>query len=315
MKTILTLTMNPALDLFLSVPQLVPDRKLRCRKPADGAGGGGINVSRAIRSLGGTSTALFPAGGATGQRLVQLLQRQSIATNCIRIADATRQDVNIFDDATMKEFRLIVPGPDVGIEEWQHCLRALQSISPRPDYVVASGSLPPGVPVDFYSRLAAMASDLGFRLIVDTSGEPLRYASKGTFLLKPNLSELAVASGVAITETAIEGAARAIVTSGRSEIVVVSMGAAGAMLVDARGARRIAAPVVTLASKVGAGDSMVAGMVLALARGMDIDDAVAFGVAAGSAAVMRPGHHLCKREDAESLYQQIQPSMAAPVAV
>lgn len=144
--------------------------------------------------------------------------------------------------------------------------------------------------------------------MIDTSGEPLRHAAaRGTFLLKPNVGELgAIADGSAPFGTGLlEGAARAIVDTGRSEVVVISAGAAGAILVDATGARRVAAPVVPIASRVGAGDSMMAGIVLALARGSDIDEAVTFGVAAGAAAVMRPGHQLCTREETERLFDVI----------
>ena len=308
MKTILTITMNPALDLFLEVPHLIADRKMRCGTPTYLPGGGGVNVSRAIRHLGGESTALFLAGGATGDLLTTLLQRESIATNCIRIDAPTRENVNVLDRGSGKEYRFIVPGPHVGQEEWTHCLRAIRSISPRPDYVVASGALPPGVPVDFYGRLATLATTIGFRLLIDTSGEPLRHAAAhGTFLLKPNVGELAAItdeSGPFSTDF-LEGAARAMIDTRRSEVVVISAGAAGAILVDASGARRVAAPVVPIASRVGAGDSMMAGIVLALARGSDIDEAVAFGVAAGAAAVMRPGHQLCTREVTERLFDAL----------
>jgi 6-phosphofructokinase 2 len=306
MKTILTITINPALDLFLEVPHLVADRKMRCGTPAYLPGGGGVNVSRAIRHLGGESTALFLAGGMTGDLLTTLLQRESIATNCIRIAEPTRENVNVLDRGSGKEYRFIVPGPDVGQEEWMHCLRAVRSITPRPDYVVASGALPPGVPVDFYGRLAALAKATGFKLLIDTSGEPLRHAAAlGTFLLKPNAGELAaIADGGGPFGTGLlEGAARAIIDTGRSEVVVISAGAGGAIVVDSAGPRRVVAPVVPIASRVGAGDSMMAGIVLALARGSDIDEAVTFGVAAGTAAVMRPGHQLCTREETERLFK------------
>jgi 6-phosphofructokinase 2 len=304
MTRILTVTLNPALDLFLEVTNLVPDRKMRCPSPLYLPGGGGVNVSRAIRRLGGESTALFSAGGASGDMLTTLLQRESIATDSIRIAEPTRENVNVLDRGTGKEYRFIVPGPHLGSDEWTHCLKAIGSISPMPDYVVASGALPPGAPVDFYGQMASLAKARGFRLLIDTSGEPLRHAAaEGTFLLKPNVSEMASISDRSgpLSATLLEGAARAIVETGRSKVVVISAGAAGAILVDAAGVRRIAAPVVPIVSRVGAGDSMMAGIVLALSRGSDIDDAVAYGVAAGTAAVMAPGHQLCRREDTEAL--------------
>jgi 6-phosphofructokinase 2 len=224
----------------------------------------------------------------------------------IRAAEPTREDVNVTERATGNEYRFVVPGAELANDEWQHCLRALRSVEPRPDIVVASGSLPPSMPVDFYARVASMAQELGFLLIVDTSGEPLRYAATaGTFLLKPNVGELASITGGAISESVIEGAARSIVATGRAKAVVVSTGAGGAMLADDRGLRRIAAPLVPIASRAGAGDSMVGGIALALARGWDLDDAVQFGVAAGSAAVMAPGHQLCRREDTEVLFERM----------
>ncbi len=316
MKTIVTLTMNPAIDMFLEVGQLLPDRKLRALRPSYGPGGGGINVSRAIRNLGGASTALYLAGGATGELLGQLLQRDSIEIRPVATAKPTRENVNIFDRATAKEFRIIVPGPDVAKPEWEEVLRVLHALTPRPDYVVASGSLPPGVPANFYGSLAALAVEMKFRLIVDTSGEALRCAAaKGTFLLKPNVQEMSYATGGGVlTDTLIEGASRAIVESGRSEVVIVSAGPAGAWLTDRHGTRRIPAPLVPIASRIGAGDSMVAGIAVALARGAEIDEAARFGIAAGSAAVTAPGHALCRREETERLFEEMQRSARAAAA-
>lgn len=307
--------MNPAIDMFLETPRLVPDRRLPSVPPAYGPGGGGISVSRAIARLGGTSTALFPAGGRIGEFLNSLMQRESIPVSLVPIDGETRQNVNIRERTTGNEYRLVVPGAELAREEWEQCLRALESIHPEPDYVVASGSLPPGPPVDFYARVAALAVRKGFRLIVDTAGEPLRHAATaGTYLLKPNLGELAVLSGGVLTETLIEGAARSIVAADRAKVVVVSAGSGGALLVDANGVERFASPIVPIVSRIGAGDSMVAGIVVALARGWAVEDAVEFGVAAGAAAVMTAGHELCRREDAEMLFERMHTRRAELVA-
>jgi len=307
MSSILTLTMNPALDVFLETPRMRPNGKLRCSKPRCLPGGGGINVSRALRRLGGESTALFPAGGATGSRLIELLARESIAVNVVRIAEESRENVNVVETGTRMEYRFIVPGPEIGINEWKHTLHAIRSVAPRPSILVASGSLPPGVPVDFYSRVAAVCAELGIRLIADTSGEAFRHTGgKGTYLLKPNVRELMMSGGDApISDNAIADAAHAIVDAGRCEVVVISAGGGGAMIVDRRGTRRIPAPVVAIGSRVGAGDSMVAGIALALSRGTNIDEAVMYGVAAGSAAVMTNRHELCRRDDAERLFHDV----------
>jgi 6-phosphofructokinase 2 len=173
---------------------------------------------------------------------------------------------------------------------------------------VASGTLPAGVPDDFYGRLSRLAAERKMRLIVDTSGPALMNAvGPGTFLVKPNLAEFRELSGTtgAFSDFFLEGAAQSLVAAGRTSAVVISMGAGGAIVATERGARRIAAPMVEVESRVGAGDSMVAGIVLALERGLNIDDAALFGVAAGTAAVMTPGTQLCRREDAERLYEEM----------
>jgi 6-phosphofructokinase 2 len=182
-----------------------------------------------------------------------------------------------------------------------------------PKFIVASGTLPRGVPEDFYGRLSALAAEQGSNLIVDTSGLPLRHATgAGTFLVKPNLAEFrGLAGGIALSDLFLEGAARALVTSGKAKAVVVSMGAGGAIYASETGARRIMAPTVKVESRVGAGDSMVAGMVMGLIRGFSFDDAVLYGIAAGSAAVMNPGTELCRLKDVERLYGEIQTRTAA----
>jgi len=307
MRPILTLTMNPALDVFLETPRLRPNGKLRCARPNYLPGGGGVNVSRAIRRLGGISTAMFPAGGAVGNRLIELLARETIEMHVVRIAEETRENVNVIEAETGLDFRFIVPGPQLGIEEWRQLLDAIRSLTPRPDYVVASGTLPPGVPAGFYSRLSTLCHQLGIRLIVDTSGEALRYTGgKGTFLMKPNVGELMAASRSGeLSDAAVANAAQSLVDDGRSEVVVVSAGSGGAIVADRQGTRHIAAPVVPIGSRVGAGDSMVAGIALALTNGLSIDDAVMFGVAAGSAAVMTHHHQLCRFDDTVRLFNEL----------
>ena len=307
MSKIVTLTMNPALDVFLEVPKMEPELKLRASRPVYRPGGGGINVSRAIRHLGGRSTALFPAGGATGDMIVTLLRRESVDVDVVEIAEPAREDINVMERATGREYRFVVPGPELSIREWQHCIRVLQTMLPKPDYVVASGSLPPGVPVDFFARLAVIARETDFRLIVDSSGEPLRHAAvHGTFIVKPNVKELVAMTGNPSIEPARIGAAASqLVEKSGVEAVIVSMGDAGAVFADRHEVRRIAAPTVPVVSHNGAGDSMVAGVVLALARGESLENAVRYGVAAGTAAVMTAGHHLCTAADTDRLYAEM----------
>jgi len=304
---IATLTMNPAIDKSSAVDQVVAEWKLRCEPPTYEPGGGGINVSRAIRKLGGDSLALYMAGGFSGQVLSDLLDQEGLSHQALAIAGLTRENFTILEKSTGQQYRFGMPGPTLTEAEWRRCLEELSGLLPQVDYLVASGRLPPGVPANFYGRLAKLARENKTRLIVDTSGEALRLAvAEGVFLIKPNLREFAELTGrERVDEQEEEHLARALVLSNKSEMVVVSLGAAGVLVASAEGTERVRAPLVPIISKVGAGDSTVAGMVLALARGQSWREAVRYGVAAGAAAVMTPGTELCRREDAERLYEQL----------
>lgn len=307
MQTIVTLTMNPTIDTHVMVDHIVPERKLRCQTPRHEPGGGGINVSRAIHQLGGSSLAIYPAGGPTGQMLQHLLEQEGLTTRPVPIIDWTRESFAALEEASGQQYLFVTPGPTLQEREWQQCLDTLRTLEPRPDYIVASGSLPPGVPVDFYARVARLARSYGARAIVDTSGEALRAAvQEGVYLVKPNLQELSdmVARDLG-DEVQQESAALELVQHGHSEVVVLSLGPAGVLLVSAAGCRRLRAPTVRVASKVGAGDSTVGGIVWSLARGMPLHDATLFGIATGAAAVMTYGTGLNRRADVEQLYQRL----------
>jgi 6-phosphofructokinase 2 len=174
-------------------------------------------------------------------------------------------------------------------------------------YLIASGSLPPGVPDDFHARLGAMARRRGARLVLDASGAALSRAfEEGVYLCKPSLREFLEWTGeTAAEESRWRTLAREIVGKGRCEILVLSLGAGGALWTTRTAQERLTAPAVPVRSSVGAGDSMVAGMVLSLSRGRSLGEAVRFGVAAAAAAVMNPGTELCRREDAERLFEQV----------
>lgn len=307
MQTIATLTMNPAIDKSSSVDRVVAEHKLRCEPPRHEPGGGGINVSRAIHNLGGESMAFYPAGGPTGQILKELLEKEGINHHPVPIGNWTRENLIVLEDTSGQQFRFGFPGPTLQESEWQQCLDALSGLDPQPAYVVASGSLPSGVPDDFYTRVARLANALGARMVLDTSGKALRMAAdEGVYLLKPNLRELSALVGHELKDQATqENAAMKIVNDGQSEVVVVSLGAEGALMASRDGCVRLSTPKVPIESKVGAGDSMVAGIILALARGNSLRQAVCFGVAAGTAAVMTSGTELCRREDTEQLYAQM----------
>ncbi|MBI5446036.1 MAG: 1-phosphofructokinase family hexose kinase [Deltaproteobacteria bacterium] len=305
MKPVLTLTMNPALDKSSSVERIIAERKLYCKPPRFEPGGGGVNVSRALRKLGGESATLFSCGGPTGRHLLELLEQEGLTCLPISVEGWTRESLAIHEETTGRQYRFGMPGPPLREEEWRRCLDALAAAEPKPSYLVASGSLPPGVPSDFYAQVARIGNRFGARVVVDTSGEALRLAlQEGVYLIKPNLRELRELTGRELAdEIEQQEIATEWVRTGRSAVVALSLGAAGVMLASAEGCERVRTPVVPIKSKVGAGDSMVAGIVLSLARGEEVRDAVRFGVAAGAAAVMTPGSELCRREDTERLYR------------
>jgi len=304
MSTIVTLTMNPALDIATSTDRVVPTHKLRCAPPRYDPGGGGINVARAVHALGGDTAAIFPVGGPAGEMIHHLLDQEGVRHHPIAIAGFTRESLAVEDRQSGEQFRFILPGPEVSDADQERCLDQLSAAAAAADFIVASGSLPLGVPEDFYSRVAGLAQKLGRRLVLDTSGAALKQAGHGIYLLKPSLRELQDLAGAEIrTECEQEQAAREVIAQGRSEIVVLSLGAEGALLVTAEECERFAAIPVEARSTVGAGDSMLAGIVLGLSRALPLRKAVRFGLAAGAAALLGSGTELCQRSDVERLYQ------------
>ncbi|RJQ48851.1 MAG: 1-phosphofructokinase family hexose kinase [Desulfobacteraceae bacterium] len=307
MKTIVTVTMNPAIDKSSSVAHVVAERKLYCKPPRFEPGGGGVNVSRAIKKLGGESILLYPEGGLAGQRLKELLDREGLDHRPFPIEGLIRESLVILEESTGRQYRFGMPGPELKEQEREQFLDGLSAVEPRPDYLVASGSLPPSVPADFYARVARIGKDRGAKVIIDVSGEALEEALKeGVYLIKPNVREFRQLVGKEIKEEPqIEAEAQKMVKSGRCEVLVISLGAAGALMISEEISEHILPPTVPIVSKVGAGDSMVAGIVLSLARGKPLRESVLFGVAAGTAAVMTPGTELCRREDVERLFESI----------
>lgn len=299
--------MNPSVDINTSLDQVVAERKLRCGTIHYEPGGGGINVSRAIRKLGGTSRVYFPCGGPTGEALRHLLDHEALDHHPLPIKNWTRENFMVLEKTTDRQYRFGTPGAELSDAEWHTCLKRIVSLTPKPDVIIASGSLPPGLPDDFYARLVEEGNKRGSKVVLDTSGEPLRQALKsGLFLIKPNLRELRALAGDDLKEESDQqDAAMALVTSGRSRIVVVSLGAGGIILASSKGAEQIHAPRVKVKSKVGAGDSMVAGIALKLAQHRPLREAACFGIAAGSAAVMTPGTELCRQKDVKRLFRQM----------
>lgn len=306
MTRIATLTLNPAMDLAVRTPRVVATEKLRCSAPRHDPGGGGINVARVVSTLGGDALAVYPAGGPFGEMLRRALDAIGLAHLPVAISGDTRESFTVDEQASGLQYRFVLPGPRLSEQERLGCLVALRGLHPAPAYLVVSGSFTPGIEPSFFDELLALAGQVGARLVVDLSGEPLAYAARrgGAYLIKPSLNELASLIGrMPESEREQEGALRELIAAGAAEVIVLSLGAAGALYATGDRLERIAAPSVPMVSAVGAGDSMLGAVVLALAQGRELGDAVRYGVAAGAATVMRPGTQLCLREDVERLFR------------
>ncbi|QCB47730.1 1-phosphofructokinase family hexose kinase [Hydrogenophaga sp. PAMC20947] len=304
---VLCLTMNPSVDLATETPRVLPTHKLRCSDAVHDAGGGGINVARVITRLGGTCDSVCPAGGPSGHWLEVRMAQDGLRYTTIPIAEETRVSFCVHEGETGEEFRFVMPGPRLAASEWQACLDHLTHMAVFPDYLVASGSLPPGVPDDFYARLAKLCRERGSKLVMDGSGPALAAAlAEGVFLWKPNLKELTEFTGLALrTPVEWQAAAARCVARGQAEVVALTLGHLGALLVTREGIWSAPALAIEVASAVGAGDSFVGGMVWGLQSGLSLPDAFAWGVASGSAALMSVSTGLSRREDAQQLFPRV----------
>jgi len=307
MIPIVTITINPCVDMSVTIPQLIPEKKLHCSEPVYEPGGGGINVGRAVKKLGGDSFAFFLAGGSNGELLDEMLDEERLPHRIIKTRSRTRENMIVRDLAANVQYRFNMPGPAIFEEEWKQLLSTLEKIE-KVEYMVASGSITEGVPVDIFGKISDIAKRKSARFIVDSSGPALKQALEhgGVYLIKPSINELSALIGAkGLNADTVAAAARQIISRGRCEVVVVSMGPGGAMLITKDIAETITPPPSEKKSVVGAGDSMVAGIVLSLARGRNIQEALRYGVASGTAATMNAGTELCRLEDAEMLYEQL----------
>ena len=307
MDRIATLTFSPSLDSATTTPRIYPEGKLRCSAPRFEPGGGGINVARAIRRLGGKSLAIYPAGGATGEHLTGLLQAEGVEVDVESTADWTRQNLHVLARLSGEQYRFVMPGAALQAEEI-HGLRQKVAALPAHSLLVLSGSLPPGMDVADLVDILVFAKQNRLRCVVDSSGAALAaaVAEGGLSLIKPNLAELGELTGLPLdSPAAIVAAARQLIARRACRRVVVSLGPQGAMGVTADESLQVVPPPVKHLSTVGAGDSMVGAMCLKLAAGAGLGEMVRFGVAAGTAATLRQGTQLCDPQATNRLYQQI----------
>ncbi len=301
---IVTLTMNPALDITTSVDVVRPSQKLRCSATRYDPGGGGVNVARIAWVLGGSVFAVFPAGGSHGGHVLRLLSDAGVPFAAIPIEGTTRESFTVNEISTGQQYRFVLSGPELTSREQERCLGELRMAARSAEFVVASGSLPPGVPADFYQQVADMCRRLGARLILDTSGGGLRHVSSGVFLLKASVRELRECVGRPLaTEAEQFAAAHELVDSGQAEVVLVSVGSQGALLATQHTSQRFSAISMPSGSGVGAGDAMVAAITVGLSRGWTLVKSVGLGIAAGAAMLTTPGTAACERAEVERLFE------------
>lgn len=307
MASILTLTLNPTIDISTSVDQVVPVHKLRCGPVRRDPGGGGINVARVVRRLGSDVVAVYPTGGLIGALLRTLTDAEGVQSRTVPIAQETREDFTVVDEGSNQQYRFVLPGPALSEDEWRACLKAVEAYDGALTYVVVSGSLPPGVPADALSVLAGTAQGRGAKLVVDSTKPALQAALKtGVHLIKPNLRELRDLTGEPLeTKADWVAACRRLVAAQACEFVALSVGEQGALLVGREGAWFSEGPPVELVSAVGAGDSFLGAMVWALDNGHPPHEALRHGVAAGSAAILTPATDLCHKADIERLLADV----------
>jgi len=307
MPRFVTFTPNPALDLSTAVDRLVGSHKLRCAAPEVHPGGGGINVARVLHRLGSEVLALYPAGGATGERLHALLAAEGVPDRPLPIAGETRESLTVLARDSGQEYRFVLPGPRLSDAEWQAALTHLQTLPSAPTWLISSGSLPPGVADDGHAQVARLAQHIGARMVVDSSGAALSAAlAQGVWLVKPSLRELSDLAGTPLSTRAEQKqAARDLIGRGHAQVVALSLGAEGALLVTADQCLQADALPVPVAGSVGAGDSFLAGLIWALDRQAHPAQALATAMAAGAAAVMRTGTLLCQSVDVERMQQEV----------
>lgn len=306
MPDILSITLNPALDVATSVPEVIPDRKLYTATPRVDPGGGGVNVARTIRKLGGAATALVAVGGVTGARLVDLLKAEGVPILPVPVAGETRQSLAVTSDSTGAQFRFILPGERLGKADADRLLESIEDATPASGYVVLSGSVAPGLGDDFPQRIQEAIAPRSDRMIVDTSKSPLArllaHPTAPLYLLRVDQVEAAQAAPDLATLSDTAAFAGQLVARGVARMVVVGRGAEGSVLATPDARVHCRSAEVPVRSKIGAGDAFVGAMTLALSRGDAPDQALRWGVAAASATVGTDATELCDRGMTEQLF-------------
>ncbi|HEU4744903.1 MAG TPA: 1-phosphofructokinase [Anaerolineales bacterium] len=303
---IYTLTLNPAVDRELTVPAMEFDSVLRATEARVDFGGKGFNVSRLLKGMGASSTAVGFLGGRAGELLQDGLQSLGIGTDFVWVPGETRTNVSIVTQSHDRYIKVNEKGPLVDETRQQELLEKIDSLAKPGDWWVLAGSLPPGVTDDFYARVVNVLNKHEAHAILDTSGEALKMGcAEKPYLVKPNAEEAHALTGLPMETPAEIATAAAAICSMGAHHVVVSMGKAGALLHTAQGTWLTHTPKIQEKNPIGAGDSMVGGLVWALTQGIALRESLGWGVASGAATASLPGTEVGSRPLIEELFAQV----------
>jgi 1-phosphofructokinase family hexose kinase len=304
---IYTLTLNPAVDRELTVPAMEFDSVLRATESRVDFGGKGFNVSRLLRGMGASSTAVGFLGGRAGELLQDGLQSLGIGTDFVWVPGETRTNVSIVTQSHDHYLKANEKGPLVDEAKQKDLLDKIDSLARPGDWWVLAGSLPPGVPDDFYAQVVHVLNRHEAHAILDTSGESLRMGcAEKPYLVKPNAEEAHILTGLPMDTPAAIAVAAAEIRRLGAQNVIVSMGKAGALLHTAEGTWLTHTPKIKEKNPIGAGDSMVGGLVWALTEGIALKEALGWGVASGAATASLPGTEVGTRPLIQELFSQVQ---------
>lgn len=304
---IYTLTLNPAVDREYTISSLEFDSVSRAITSRVDYGGKGFNVSRLLKGMGVSSTAVAFLGGAAGKLLEDGLKTLEIDTEIVRVPGETRTNISIVTESYDHYIKVNEKGPLVSEAKQQELLDKIVSLARKGDWWILAGSLPPGIRDDFYARIVSCLHEHEARAILDTHGDALRHGCGAKpFLVKPNLEEAQTITGLQMTTTHDITAAAASVRKLGARNVVISMGKSGALLHNAECTWLVHSPRIEEKNPIGAGDSMVGGLVWALMQGFDMKEAIGWGVASGAATASLDGTEVGSRPLIEELYLQIQ---------
>jgi 6-phosphofructokinase 2 len=285
---------------------MLPDIKMKCTQLIADAGGGGINVARVLTRLGADVKAIFPVAGLNGQFFTALLDNENICYRSLTTINETKENFVVFDQKSKQQYRFGMPNTELLKNEWESLVKMIL-LDTDVEYIVISGSIPDSVPSKVFEMISKIAKNLNAKLIVDTSGKSLESAiAAGAFLIKPNREELRILCGLkTLQNDGIEEAAKNLIANNDIKVVLVSLGADGAMLVTAAQTYKLSPPKVEVKSTVGAGDSMVAGIIFGISENLDYKTALQYGIACGTATTMNVGTGLASRVDIEKLFEKL----------